>query len=118
MLDAEIADTSSLDLPIIDGIFDCSPALQPLSLASVWTVQQKEINVSQSALSHRLLDGSTSYIIASIARKLGGEMDILALEAGDIALSGKKGLNGGADLFLIVVHLRRINTESVSSSGF
>ena len=42
-------------------------------------------------------------------------MDVLALEAGGIAATGEEGLDGGADLFLVVVHLRRVNAVRMSA---
>ena len=67
MLYSEIADTSSLDLAIVNGIFDCSPTFQPLGLASVWAMKQEKVDVAQATLLHRLLDRPTRCLVAGIA---------------------------------------------------
>ena len=46
MLHSEIADTSSLDLAIVNSIFNCSPTFQPPGLASVWAMKQEKVDVS------------------------------------------------------------------------
>lgn len=39
-------------------------------------------------------------------------MDVFALEPSGVAIAGKKGHNGTADLFFVVIHLRRVDATS------
>ena len=50
MFDAKIADTSAFYLSVVNGIFDGPPGFQSLSLATIGTVQQEQINVSKATL--------------------------------------------------------------------
>lgn len=56
MLDPEIADPASLDLPVIDSILDRLPTLQPFCFTPVWAVQEEQVYISQTAQLDRLFD--------------------------------------------------------------
>jgi hypothetical protein len=66
MLDAVIRYAANPYLPILSCILDGSPALKARVLATVRRVQQKQINVDQSAFLDRLLDGLFGFLFVMI----------------------------------------------------
>ncbi len=98
MFDSIVAHTPSLDFTLIDGIFDRFPAFLPARFPTVWTVDKEQVDVAQPTLLQRLLDWSTSCIIACVDCELGGEEDVFALEGGRVATAGEERKDRGANL--------------------
>lgn len=66
MFHAEIADTCCLYLPILNGVLHGFPGFQPLILASVWAVKQKQVDIAKTTLLHRLLDRLACGIVGRV----------------------------------------------------
>lgn len=109
MLDAEVADAPGLDLAVGDRILDRFPALQPFPFAPVRTMQEKEIDVIQSARFDGLFDGVARGLVGRVRRQLRGEPDVLSLQGLRVRGTLQEGPDGLADFFFVAVHLRGID---------
>lgn len=67
MFDTKIGNSTYLDLTFEDRIFDGSPAFQSCALTSEWSVQQKQIDVSQATLLDAFFDGGTRRFIIRVS---------------------------------------------------
>lgn len=56
MFHSKVAHASDLDESLSNSVFDRSPALEPFCFASIWTVQQEQVDVSQCAFLQRFED--------------------------------------------------------------
>jgi len=90
MFDSIVAHATSFDLTLVDCIFDRFPAFLPPRFPTVWTVDKEQVDVAQPTLLQRLLDCSTSCIVACVDCELGGEEDVFALEGGGVATAGEE----------------------------
>ena len=68
MLDAVVGYTTSTNLAVVNGVFNRSPAVQARSLATIWGMEEEQINVAQSTFLDGSFDGFSCYII----RRIGG----------------------------------------------
>ena len=80
MLDAKVADTSSLHLSIFNGIFDSLPAFQSLGLSTIRAVQQKQIYIAEATLLYRLSDGLSCRIVGSVGCEFRCEMEVFSFQ--------------------------------------
>lgn len=67
MFDTKIGNSTDLDLSFEDRIFDGSPAFQSRALASEWSVQQKQIDVSQATLLDAFFDRGTCRFVIRVS---------------------------------------------------
>lgn len=115
MLFTVIADTRDPDFSLKHGVFKRFPAGQTRFFASIWTVQQEQINISQSTLFHRIRDTLSHSLIAPlITRQLACVVNILSL---DLRVFFQVRQNGGAYFALIVVHLRTVKGTVAGFEG-
>jgi hypothetical protein len=63
MLDSVVAYASNFDFADFDGVLHSSPAIKSRFLATIWRMEQEEINVAKAAFFDGLLDGLASSII-------------------------------------------------------
>lgn len=80
MLHPIITHTPGPHLPFNNRILDRAPTLQSLLLASIRTMQQIQIQITQPALLDTLLDGFPRLFVAAVFLELGGEPDVLPLQ--------------------------------------
>lgn len=80
MLDAKVADSTTLHLPILNGVLDSLPAFQSFALSTIRTVQQEQVDVAKTTLLHRLFDGLPRRIVGSVGCELRGEMYVFSFQ--------------------------------------
>lgn len=116
MFDAVVADTGRADLPVRQGIFDRTPTFESLRLPAVRSVDEIEINIAQSGQSERLFDGTPGGVVTDIRGQFGGEMDVFSFQPiGFVFLRLEIPPNRVTDFFLIVVHLRTVDSNRADS---
>jgi hypothetical protein len=76
----EVANAAYPDLPIFDRIFYRSPTIKPLLLATIRTVQQKEIDITKATLLDALGNTLSSGTVVAVAGQFGGIVDILTFQ--------------------------------------
>lgn len=111
MSGAKVAHTGSTNLTRINSILQRLPARKSGCLSPIRTVEEEQVNVSQSRSLNRFLDRSSHSIIRLVAAgELGGVPNILALQTRRVLTTGEKVADGFTGLALVVVHLRAVKT--------
>jgi len=105
MLFAKVTDAAYPHLTSVYGIFHSPPALQPVPLPTIRTMQEEEINIPETTLLHAPRNTLPRSLIIRITRKLGRVMYILSLE---LRMRVEEVQNRGTDLLLITIHLSRV----------
>lgn len=80
MLHPIITHTPRPHLPLSNRILDRAPTLQSLLLASIRTMQQIQIQITEPALLDTLLDGFPRLFVATVFFELGCEPEIFPLQ--------------------------------------
>ena len=80
MLHPKVADTSALHLSLLNGIFDRSPAFQSLRLPTIWTMQQKQIDVAEPALLDGLFDRFSRRLVGRVGCQLRREVHVFPFQ--------------------------------------
>jgi hypothetical protein len=102
---AIVANAWNPHLTVHHSVLESLPTTQPSFLAAIRTVQQEKINVTQSALFHRLGDTLPHGLIACITSQLACVVNVFPLQ---FWVFLQVGGDGRADFALVVVHLRAV----------
>lgn len=111
MFYAKVADAARPDFSGIYRIFHRAPTLQPSCFASVWAMQEEEVDVLKATRLHGLRDGFSGRFIARIGCQLAGVEDVGSIKTVGIAFARKKVLNRLPDFPFVVVHLCAIKAD-------
>ena len=77
MMDAIVADSDALDLPLCDSLHQSCPCTQSFFFPSIRGMEEIEVDIVESSLSKSLVDTFLGLFVALVRRHLGREEKLI-----------------------------------------
>jgi hypothetical protein len=111
VLHAKVTDASNANLSSVNCVLDGSLRLKPSLLATVWTMEEEQIDIPKATALYRMRDRLSNSVIRRVGGKFGGVVEILTFKSLRVVFAREKVENCPATLGLITVHLQRIESS-------